>query len=228
MTAPAWFANPPRQQRTRLAADRVLAAAEGLLARGGDEELTIQAVAAEAQVSVGGIYRLFHDKAALVRAVHDRVMARMEDELVNALRSSEPTVSATATTLVSAVTTAMRRRAPALRVFLGQGAGDPALRDRALRGVRRVNAALAEALARDRDGLAHDDPAQAAQFLLEMVLGTTMRAVGLAGAGASGANRRWDAFVSQLDRAAQVYLTAPAPVPERVATRGARPGRRRS
>jgi AcrR family transcriptional regulator len=68
----------PRQARSREKLARVLAAADRLLATAGIEALTTTRVAAEAGVSVGALYQYLPDRDAIVDALADRHLARLE------------------------------------------------------------------------------------------------------------------------------------------------------
>ena len=62
-------ANPALQQRSQRSVQKLLAGAEAVLARDGWAAFTINSVAAETGVSVGGIYRRFTNKEQLLRAM---------------------------------------------------------------------------------------------------------------------------------------------------------------
>jgi AcrR family transcriptional regulator len=66
----------PRSIRTR---DRLLDAAEALLAAGGPDAATVPAIARRARVAVGSVYRRFPDKDAVLRAVYERFFQRSID-----------------------------------------------------------------------------------------------------------------------------------------------------
>lgn len=68
----------PQQARSRAKVARVLEAADRLLAREGAEALTTTRVAAEAGVSVGALYQYLPDRAAIIDALADRYLARLE------------------------------------------------------------------------------------------------------------------------------------------------------
>jgi AcrR family transcriptional regulator len=59
----------PRQERSLQLIERVLDAADGLLATGDSAALTTTRIAAEAGVSVGALYQYFPDTGAIVAAV---------------------------------------------------------------------------------------------------------------------------------------------------------------
>jgi AcrR family transcriptional regulator len=75
-----------RQRRTMNPAAKqsaVLLAASDLFARNGYDKTSIADVAAQANVAVGSVYRLFADKRALLTAVHNVV----EDAFIDAIQT---------------------------------------------------------------------------------------------------------------------------------------------
>ncbi|WP_164764757.1 TetR/AcrR family transcriptional regulator [Streptomyces lydicus] len=83
---------PPQQKRSRAAMERMLDAAQELIAERGVASLTIADVAARTGVAVGTIYSRFASKDALIAAVHDRwleqVVARVQTEWAAAAAES--------------------------------------------------------------------------------------------------------------------------------------------
>lgn len=72
----------PVQGRSQETVQRILAAAAGLLARGvTPEALTTAAIASAAGLSVGGLYRFFQDKQAVVDAIAVARMAEFQEAL---------------------------------------------------------------------------------------------------------------------------------------------------
>lgn len=82
--------HPPQQARSRASLEKVLAAAEHVLAHRGHEEFTIGAVAERAGLSVGAIYRRFAGKDQLLYAVKDQLLTRLETNVTEALAGSGP------------------------------------------------------------------------------------------------------------------------------------------
>ncbi|MFD9959783.1 TetR/AcrR family transcriptional regulator [Amycolatopsis sp. NPDC059020] len=76
----------PQQARSRETKAKLLAATEDLLIEGGADAVTMGAVAARAEVSVGTVYRRFENRELLLRAVKDRMLARFGDRLTARLR----------------------------------------------------------------------------------------------------------------------------------------------
>lgn len=81
----------PVQERSQETVARVLAATTALLARGvAIEALTTAQIAAEAQLSVGALYRFFPDKQAIVDAIAVRHMELFQEQLGAALLADFP------------------------------------------------------------------------------------------------------------------------------------------
>jgi AcrR family transcriptional regulator len=74
-----------KQARSRQTLDRLLAAAEEVLAARGLDSATVPAIAEHAGVSVGVVYRRFKDKDALLRAVYERFFERSREQNREAL-----------------------------------------------------------------------------------------------------------------------------------------------
>ncbi|MEJ7811961.1 MAG: TetR/AcrR family transcriptional regulator [Gemmatimonadaceae bacterium] len=70
---------PTKQARSRETLDRLLEAAEAVLAEEGLDAATVPGIAGRAGLSVGVVYRRFPDKDALMRAVYERFFARSLD-----------------------------------------------------------------------------------------------------------------------------------------------------
>ncbi len=82
----------PSQARSLATIDRVLDAAEAVLVRDGIGSLTMDAVAAEAGVSKGGVLHHFRSKDALVSTLASRKLKRLEDgvDAATLRRKGEP------------------------------------------------------------------------------------------------------------------------------------------
>lgn len=88
---PAPRMRPPRQARSRQTLDRLLAAAERLLAERAWDRIGVAEIVAEADASVGAFYARFDDKDALLDLLADRYradMARFAEQLATAVRAA--------------------------------------------------------------------------------------------------------------------------------------------
>jgi AcrR family transcriptional regulator len=102
MDSPAVSYRPPQQDRSRRALQKVLGAAEIVLVAKGFDDFTMTAVAEQADVSVGAIYRRFEGKDQLLGAVWDSLLAKMESDLGAALENAEPSLVGVVNALVRA------------------------------------------------------------------------------------------------------------------------------
>ena len=75
----------PRQRRSRETVEAVLDAVLRVAKREGAAAITTNRVAVAAGVSVGSLYQYFPDKHALVAALHDRHVARVERAIASCL-----------------------------------------------------------------------------------------------------------------------------------------------
>jgi AcrR family transcriptional regulator len=79
--------NPPTQERSRVRLQRVLDAAEELLAREGAPVFTTTRIAADAGVPIGSVYRFFDDKEAIVEALAIRYWRDFDDLVTGVARA---------------------------------------------------------------------------------------------------------------------------------------------
>lgn len=82
--------------------DRLLNAAEQVVARAGVSKLTLEAVAREAGVSKGGLLYHFHSKSALITAIVERLACRCESEQDQALQHDRSATGAFARAYLTA------------------------------------------------------------------------------------------------------------------------------
>jgi AcrR family transcriptional regulator len=91
MTSPAPKRRSPVQERSQGTVQRVLSAASSLLAGGAPvEALTTAQIAAAAGLSVGALYRFFHDKQAIVDAIAVRHMDLFQERLAGIIMAAPP------------------------------------------------------------------------------------------------------------------------------------------
>src|ERR1043165_3432980 len=79
MTAHSQFFRPPQQRRGQEALDRILDAAEQVLAEKAFGEATLAEIMERAGVTVGAFYRRYPDKNALLRHLDERFFNEIRD-----------------------------------------------------------------------------------------------------------------------------------------------------
>jgi AcrR family transcriptional regulator len=170
----AWV-RPAHQARTRAALNRLLDAAEELLAEKGFDEMSIVEIARCSGTSVGGFYRRFRDKEGLLHALHERFC---EDARATADEALDPAKWAGAglTEILSQVTGFLvqihRDREGLFRAFLLRGVTDSAVRERTENIFQHIADRLRGLLEQRRDEISHPDPDTAADIALRAVLGS--------------------------------------------------------
>jgi len=170
----AWV-RPAHQARTRAALNRLLDAAEELLAEKGFDEMGIVEIARRAGTSVGGFYRRFRDKEGLLHALHERFC---EDAEATADEALDPTkwAGATLPEVLAQVTGFLVQihceREGLFRAFFVSGVTDSAIRERTEKVFQHIAGRLRDLLEQRRDELSHPDPDSAADVALRAVLGS--------------------------------------------------------
>jgi AcrR family transcriptional regulator len=179
--SPKSSALPVKQQRSQETLDRLLAAAEVVLGRDGLQGTTVAAVAEEAGMSVGIVYKRFPDKDALLRAVYERFFEK--STLANAAALDPKRWSDhSAPQIVDSLAASMVRgyvQHPVLLRSLIQFAethDDARFRERA-EAMRKEAFSGIEALLLERaDEISHPDAKHAIEFAL-LVAGLALRGI---------------------------------------------------
>jgi AcrR family transcriptional regulator len=164
------LANAPRQKRSQALSVRILEAAERVLRRSGIAAFTIAAVAAEAEVSVGGIYGRFENRDELLAAIHGEALTRIQDQIEAALQ--RPFSSLTEVAEVFATQT--------VEVIHSVGDLMPVVGRKAdLSNTNRVEGnirvALWQAVQPFRSEVRHSDPETAVRMAVHLTLASLMR-----------------------------------------------------
>lgn len=126
---PSGLRNPPTQARSRERLQRVLDAAEQVLADDGVPGLTTAHIAQAAGVSVGAVYRFFDDKEAIVEALAVRHWSDLLDLIDGLAEADERTpLDDPAAEIIDALAAGFRSR-PAFRALWFGGLRTERIRD---------------------------------------------------------------------------------------------------
>jgi AcrR family transcriptional regulator len=164
---------PPRQARSRATLDRLLAAAEALLAEKHFAGATVSEIVARAGSSVGAFYARFPDKEALLECFDERFFASARAQW-DAFLAPPRWEGASLADVVSEIVLLLVRKNRANKALLRalalyyRSRPDPRFRDRAARTNDYVLAKVGARL-RARPGITHPDPALAVGLGLQMV-----------------------------------------------------------
>ncbi|HEU0032776.1 MAG TPA: TetR/AcrR family transcriptional regulator [Kofleriaceae bacterium] len=156
------WVKPARQERSRDTHDRIVDAAERLLARGRSwTDLTIAELVKEAGTSVGAFYNRFRDKDALLHVLQLELYREGEATAVSAqafATSLDVPLETLVRAFVALAVSAYREQYGLRRALALQMASEPTLRERAVELSRMTCEGLTDALAvrlpgRDRGSL---------------------------------------------------------------------------
>jgi AcrR family transcriptional regulator len=158
---------PPRQARSQETLDRILDAAEALVAEKGFEDTPVSEIVARAESSVGAFYARFHDKQGLLHALYERYYEE-------AVATTDVTLApdrwegAGAEELIREVVpflvTIFRERRGLMRAFVVRNHTHPEFQARQQRLSHYVVARLSALLLARREQLSHPDPEHATRF----------------------------------------------------------------
>lgn len=200
------WVRPPRQARTRQSLDRMLDAAEHLVAARGFADAGVVEIARRAGSSVGGFYRRFRDKQGLLQALHERFCEEARataDAALDPARWSGASTAEIMRQFSAFLLQIYREREGAFRAFLLAAMTDETVRRRTLELRQYLHQRLAALLAARRAEIAHPDPEVGSAFALDMILATLSQAVQFQQGPLGLADPHLD---SELPRACLAYL----------------------
>jgi AcrR family transcriptional regulator len=204
----------PRQARSRETLDRILDAAETLVADKGFEDATIAEIVRRAESSVGAFYTRFRDKEGLLYALYERYLEQAvatADDALEPSRWEGADVRELLGAVVRFLVTIYREQGGLIRAFVMRNHSDPEFRARQERLSHYVSDKLAAVLLAHRDEIRHPDPDRAVTFGLSMVFATIEGQVLFGETRSRALALRDDDLAAELARAYLAYLGVPEP-----------------
>jgi AcrR family transcriptional regulator len=201
---------PPQQARSRDSLERVLRAAEELLAADGYDGLTVTRVSHRAKVSVGSVYGRFQNKDALVLEVHRRMLERLTGPIVDGILAigDDPALG-----LRAVVERATRHFAESsnaeralLRAFMVRGAVDPRIAGPGSDASQAAGRAFRTVVLARRAEIGHLDPELAADIAYRMIYDVLSRHIMYGPTFESDSGHSWEDLVCELIEASVAYL----------------------
>ena len=210
---------PPRQARSQRTLDRILDAAEGLVAEKGFEEATVAEVVRRAGSSVGAFYSRFQDKEGLLYALYERYH---EEALATANAALDPArwagqgVAEILSAVVGFLVRIYRERCGLVRAFVVRNHGDPEFRARQDRLSHHVSDGLSALLLARRSEIGHPDPERAAPFALMLAVSAIESAILFGELRSSRLTLSDSELAGELVRATLAYLAIDPQAPNRL------------
>jgi AcrR family transcriptional regulator len=199
----------PRQARSRRTLDRILDAAEALMAEKGFEDAPVAEVVRRAGSSVGAFYARFRDKDGLLYALYDRYLEQAmatTDDALDPARWEGVALPETLGSVVRFLVSVFREQRGLIRAFVMRNHADPGFAAREARLSRYVGEKLAGVLLAHRDAIRHPEPERAVRFGLNMVFSTIESMVLFGETRSSDLAVDDDRLAAELTRAYLAYL----------------------
>ena len=172
----------PKQQRSRLSFERIQDAALALLVERGSDAFTLAEVCARADASMGAIYNRVDGKDDLIRVIHDREMARMDHDTVQALEGKDLSsghLGEAAAKLIDGVEVVLQRHADVLRPFMLLAAKHEQISIRGRMSHQIMTDQFIELLSQRRGEIRHPNPVAAIKWCFTIVYSVFARRLGL-------------------------------------------------
>jgi len=205
------WVRPPQQARSQETLERLLDAAEHLVAEKGFEDTPVAEVARRAGSSVGSFYARFQDKDALLHALYERYY---EQAIATADAALEPArwegaqIPEILAAVVRFLVSIYREQAGLIRAFVVRNHSDAEFQARRERLSHYVNERLSALLLARRAEIAHPQPERAAAFGLTLVFSTLESAMLFGELRSASLSLSDDDLAAELTRAFLAYLGA--------------------
>jgi AcrR family transcriptional regulator len=208
------WVRPPQQVRSRHTLDRILDAAEALVAEKGFADTPVGEVVRRAGSSVGAFYARFPDKDALLYALYERYLEQATataDDALDPGRWRGRAVPEVLAEVVRFLVAIYRAQGGLIRAFVLRNHTDPDFRARQERLSHHVSGKLTALLLSRREEIAHPEPERAAAFGLTMMFATIEGAVLFGETRSRALALSDDELAAELTRAYLAYLGVALP-----------------
>lgn len=199
----------PKQRRSQETLEKITAACDELLAEATFEDISMQAIASRAGISVGNLYNRFSNKEALIGHLVERMQARYLETVLSHLESCPPDLNLAGRLnhLVSVLEVAINDNAPLIKAVASRNLAGRASRTEATdQQGRQVIESFVPWLFQAGDEIAHRDGQEACRFAItSIIFGLQYRLI-------FDTPDRWfgaDSYKTRLAEVALAFLTTP-------------------
>jgi AcrR family transcriptional regulator len=202
------WVRPPQQARSQETLDRILDAAEDLVAAKGIDDAPIAEIVRRAGSSVGAFYARFRDKDGLVHALYERYYEQAvatADEALDPARWDGAGCAEILSAVIRFLVSIYREQHGLIRAFVVRNHTHPEFQARQERLSHHVAERLSALLLARRAEIEHPDPGTASVFGLTLVF-STLESTVLFGEMRSALALSDDALSTELTRAYLAYL----------------------
>lgn len=204
--------NPPKQDRSRLALQKLLNATREILTEGTFEQLTISGISKRSGVSVGSIYARFEGKDELFLAVMANVLAELDAEwadLIQSLRSRHLPLKDKVPAMIDALAEHLKSHASILKPFMARGS-DPRVGAYGKATHLKTAHAFKELMLESQAELKHPDPDHAVSACFSIGYAALARFLGLGSAADAAGEGDWEHLKRDLSTMCVGFLRDPA------------------
>ncbi|MEO0031823.1 MAG: hypothetical protein RIS94_1581 [Pseudomonadota bacterium] len=203
----------PQQGRSRASYERMLTAAEELLASRGSDEFTLNEVSKTGKVSIGSIYCRFDSKDALIHAVQFRVLERVNEEMlaqIAAAREDARDLPELVPLLVEAVAETLRKHSALMRPLMKRASSDPVVAETGKAFYAQSAEAFCTAILGYRDMIRQDDPVRATDSAFRILYAPFARHLGFGSAIEAAWEGDWMVLKQDISRMIAAFLQSPS------------------
>lgn len=189
--------------------EKVLRATERLMTRLGTAEFSVPDVSRESGMSIGGIYRRFQDKQALLLAVQERLYERMSvefDAVETQARDHQGSLRRLTDTLTAGLAELVRRHAPMIKAIMEATWEHPAVAKGGIRSFAAHRRRFKTQVLALRPAIRHPNPEFAAEFCFVIVFELLASHFGV-GRRSRPEHSKWPVLVKELQLLCYTYLT---------------------
>lgn len=202
----------PQQGRSRASYERMLAAAEKLMVKRGNDDFTLTDVAKTGKVSIGSIYLRFDSKDDLIRSVHARVMARIEadqDEMLADVIARSEELEAFMHHFVDGFAESLRTYSAVLRPMMLRATHDTTLSGVGKHSADRFGDKVKRHMLTYSDAFATPDHRRLVDNAYRVIYATIARYLGLGSSPESANEGNWEELKEDLGTMCAAFLRAP-------------------
>jgi AcrR family transcriptional regulator len=169
------WVRPTHQARSQETLERLLEAAEEVVAEKGFDNATVSEIVRRAKSSVGSMYARFQDKDSLLVCLHERFC---EQALATSAAALDPirwegaTIGEIFASAIPFVVHVYQLKRGLIRAFIVRGSTDHPFAERAARVSHEISQQLVTLLEARREEIRHPDPALAIDFGLRLMFDT--------------------------------------------------------
>ena len=174
------WVRPPQQTRSEESLERMLDAAEEIVAKKGFEQATVAEIVQQAKSSVGAFYGRFREKNALLGCLHDRFRAEAiatADAVLNSTRWQGASVTEILSETLTFLVDVYRQRRSLFRAFMVRAFADADFAGRSVELNDYLLSAMRDLLFERHAQIGHPSPAEAIETGFQMVLSMLDQAV---------------------------------------------------